>query len=173
MKMIDKKNIYNDEAKKKKSVFLHLTEIIGNEPSWIFPLNKERLDVLLNISSEDEVNDFKSVFWYTIQKMKESGVNFFSPGGSDGRRFIYWFNSHFWQQDFKAPAFEKEEFFFKKSFELVKKFCTIPLTLPRGLIAYPRSNELLILGGNALSNLGKEFLFSLYPINLLAFKKFR
>ncbi len=165
--------MYNEEAKKKKTTFLHLTDIIGDEPSWLFPLNKERLDELLNINSEDDVNDFKSVFRYTIHKMKESGVNFFSPGGSHGRRFVYWFNAHFWQEDFKAPAFEKEDFLFKQALLLVKKYCTIPVTLPADLLAYPQSNELIVLGGNALSNLGKEFLFSLETIKQLAFKKFR
>lgn len=172
--MIDKKNIYNEEAKKQKTIFLHLSEIIGNEPSWLFPLNKERLDELLKMEyPKDEITNFKNIFWYTIQKMKESGVLFYSPGGSYGRRFIYWFNSHFWEEDFKTTAFEKEEFLFKQSFELVKKYCKIPLNLTPDLIADPQSNELLILGGNVLSKLGREFLFSLYPINLLAFKKFR
>ncbi len=170
--MTDKKDI-NNEAVKKKSVFLHITDIIGNESHWQFPLNKERLDVLLNSDfSKEETNDFKAVFWFAIKKMKESGVQFFSPGGSYGRKFIYWFNSHFWAEDFKQPTFEKEEFLFKEALKLVKKYCKISLTLPERLIAEPRSNELLVLGGNALSNLGKEFLFSLYPINLLAFKKF-
>jgi hypothetical protein len=55
---------------------------------------------------------------------------------------------------------------------LVKKYCKIPVTLPERLISDPKSNELLVLGGNALGNMGREFLFSLHPINLLAFKKF-
>ncbi|MBA3673539.1 MAG: hypothetical protein H0W75_01035 [Chitinophagaceae bacterium] len=170
--MTDKNDI-NNEAEKKKSVFLHLTDIIGNEPHWQFPLNKERLDELLNSDfSKEEVNDFKAIFWATIQKMKESGIQFFSPGGSYGRQFIYWFNSHFWAEDFKQPTFEKEDFLFKEALKLVKKYCKIPLTLPEYLIAEPKTNELLVLGGNALSKSGKEFLFSLYPVSLLAFKKF-
>lgn len=64
------------------------------------------------------------------------------------------------------------DFLFKEALKLVKKYCNIPLNLPKRLIADPKSNELLVLGGNALSNTGKEFLFSLYPVNLLALKKF-
>jgi len=170
--MTDKNDI-NNEAVKKKSVFLHITDIIGNEPHWLFPLNKERLDVLLNSDfSKEETNNFKEIFWDTIQKMKESGIQFFSPGGSYGRRFIYWFNSHFWAEDFKKTSFENEDFLFEEALKLVKKYCKIPLNLTEQLIVEPRSNELLVLGGNALSNLGLEFLFSLYPVNQLAFKKF-
>lgn len=104
--------------------------------------------------------------------MTESGVQFFSPGGSYGRRFVYWFNSHFWAEDFKQPIFEREDFIFREALKLIKKYCKIPLNLPEHLITEPKTNELLVSGGNALSNTGKEFLFSLYPINLLAFKKF-
>lgn len=169
----DKNDINNNEAEKKKSVFLQLTDIIGKEPHWHFPLNKERLDELLNSDfSKEETNDFKAIFWYAIQKMKKNGVQFFSPGGSYGRQFSYWFNSHFWAEDFKQPTFEKEEFLFNEALKLVKKYCKISLTLPEALIAEAKSNELLVLGGNALSNTGKEFLFSLYPVSLLAFKKF-
>ncbi len=69
--MTDKNDI-NNEAVKKNSVFLHITDIIGNEPHWQFPLNKERLDVLLNSDFfKEETNDFKAIFWDTIQKMNE------------------------------------------------------------------------------------------------------
>lgn len=171
--MFDKNHIHNDEATKKKTTFLHLSDIIGNDPNWLFPLNKERLDELLDMEyPKDEVNDFRSVFWYIIQKMKESGVPFFSPGGSYDRRFAGWFNSHFWEGNLKVNAFEKEEHLFKESYQLVKKYSKISLNLKAELIEDPKSNELIILGGNVLSSLGKEFLFSLYPISLLAFKKF-
>ncbi|MGI8582396.1 MAG: hypothetical protein ACR2KX_09370 [Chitinophagaceae bacterium] len=154
----------NNEAKKQKSVFLHLTDIIGNEPYWTFPLNKDRLDELLNIEySKDEVNNFKAIFWDPIQKMKERGIQFFSPRGLYGRQFIYWFNSHFWAEDF----------LFKEALKLVKKYCKIPLNLPSQLVGAPKSTELLVLGGNTLNRFGKEFLFSLYPINEIAFKKFK
>ncbi len=105
--------------------------------------------------------------------MKERGIQFFSPGGSYGRQFIYWFNSHFWAEDFKPPIFEKENFLFKEALKLVKKYCKIPLNLPSQLVGAPKSTELLVLGGNTLNRFGKEFLFSLYPINEIAFKKFK
>ena len=57
--------------------------------------------------------------------------------------------------------------------EKVKKYCKIPLNIKDEIIANPKFNELIILGGNVLNRLGREFLFSLYPINLLTFKKFR
>ncbi len=61
--MIDNLNTNNSEDKKEKSIFLHLTDIIGNDPHWLFPLNKERFDKLLNSDfSKEEVNDFKAIF---------------------------------------------------------------------------------------------------------------
>jgi hypothetical protein len=75
--MIDKSDIHNNEAQKKMSVFLHLRDIIGTEPHWQFPLNKERLDELLHSDfSKGEENDFKAVFWFAIEKMKKNGVQF-------------------------------------------------------------------------------------------------
>lgn len=88
--MLDTGGIYNNNTEKKKTIFLHLTVIIGNDPHWLFPLNKSRLDELLGMEyPEDEINNFKNIFWYTIQKMTESGVSFFSPGDSYGKRFCY------------------------------------------------------------------------------------
>ena len=138
-----------DSLKHEKTIMLYLTDIIGNTPNWLFPLNKERLvQLLLQEKSGEEGNDFKSIFWFAIQKMKDSGVEFFSPGGSYGRKFIYWFNSHFWEEDFKTQPFEREEYMFTQALELVKKYCTIPVNLPQDLMDNPNPAELVILGGN-------------------------
>ena len=164
---------YRTEGYKKKSIFLHLTEIIGKDPHWQWPLNGQRLDELLDREyPKDEVNNFKNIFWYTILKMKESGVEFSSPGNSYGRKFCYWFNSHFWREDFMPMPFEKEEYLFSQAFEIVKIYCNIPINLKEELVSNPKVNELIILGGNALSRIGKVFLFSLSPINELFYKRF-
>src|ERR1035437_4060729 len=103
----------------KKSLKFNLINLIGNEPHWTFPLNKARLDILL------QEDDFKAVFWFAIQKMKESNIQFSSPGNSYGRKFTYWFNSHFWEEDFNPPAFARQDFLFNESLKLLKKHIQI------------------------------------------------
>lgn len=50
-----------------------------------------------------QLTDFNVIFKITIEEMRKGGVVFFSPGGSYSRKFIYWFNAHFWT----GMAFEK------------------------------------------------------------------
>ncbi len=57
---------------------------------------KLKAQVLTPNTTTLQLTDFKAVFEITIAEMCKNGVVFSSPGASQPRKFIYWFNAHFW-----------------------------------------------------------------------------
>jgi hypothetical protein len=106
---------------------------------------------------------FKAVFWFAIQKMKESNIQFSSPGNSYGRKYCYWFNSHFWEEDFNPPAFAKQEFLFNESLKILEKHIHILFPFQNDQAGNEIESAVVIKEGNELSELGKEFLHSIPP----------
>jgi hypothetical protein len=121
-----------------------------------FPLNKSGLEQLLYKNPRTERNDFKTLYLFAIATMKVAGVVFSSPGASEGRRFIFWFNSHFWAEDSKAPKFEREDFIFKEVFSLLS-FDTLEVSLPEDV---PLTEAIVIKNTSGLNELGKTYLLS-------------
>jgi hypothetical protein len=140
---------------------LSIKKITGNI-NWQFPMSKEVFEQLQKINPRTERNDFSSLYHFSIAKMKEAGVTFYSPGASPGRRFTYWFNSHFWQEDFEAPNFEKEDFIFKEVYALLKEHGNVQVVVPPEYIS---SETIQIENGNLLNDLGKSFLISTSSLN--------
>lgn len=123
---------------------------------WLFPLNKEGLNQLLSNNPRTERNDFKTLYLFALATMKVAGVVFSSPGASEGRRFIYWFNSHFWTKDFKAPKFDREDFIFKEVNSLLSHL-EINISLPDDV---PLADNIVIKNSSALNELGRKLIFN-------------
>lgn len=143
---------------------IKLTQIIITQ-NWQFPLNNNLFEKLitfkkLNLSArsinDDEVknsvNDFETIFLITIKQMQKQGVEFFSPGGSYKRKFIYWFNAHFWID----IEFEKPLTISKSHFDNLYQQVALNYNCQINILSI--KEDVTITGTCNLTSLGKEFI---------------
>jgi len=124
---------------------------------WLFPMSKKELEELLSENPRTSKNDFKTLYLFVIAKMKEAGVTFSSPGASKGRRFLYWFNSHFWSESFDAMKFERDDFAFKEIYSLLA-FDSLEVSIPADALL---SEYISIENGHKLHELGKTLILKI------------
>ena len=140
-------------------------------PYWDFPLNVSLFEQLLLLPHYElhgtlklengeiiKMTDFDVLYHKVIGEMSRQGVQFFSPGGSHKRLFLYWFNAHFWQN----VQFQYEIDIKEKYVELLYAMVLVNTNfeIPEGA---PNETIIIAQGKNKLSSMGQAFLQAKAP----------
>ena len=89
--------------------------------------------------------------------MVKGGVKFFSPGGSYERRFMFWFNGHFWHNMEFEYDIKIDEKYFKNIYQLAVYNFVLPT------IEFANCPSITITESARLTDLGKEFIKTIPP----------
>jgi len=128
-----------------------------------FPLQaasyKDKADYL-------QIFHFRELFRYTIFLMENDGVIFFSPGGSPRRRFMIWFNEHYWNVYQKSyPIDVNPERLHSFNSMVLNFYLSGEFTINE--IAFVHNENVIIKQGGMLTPLGRHFLLSIPPLKLI------
>jgi len=153
---------------------INLSQIIKT-PKFLFPLNLPLFDELMTVKryqlkatcTDDkgdisQITDFRALFYFIVGSMKKGGVTFFSPGGSPQRRFLYWYNAHYWtNMNFEVKVAVRSHHEGLLHSMVRQFFHSDELKITE--VAIDQVGTLRIEQGNRLSALGQEFLLKLKP----------
>lgn len=143
---------------------------LANDIQSPFPLNSILFDEFISIKQyilgaktkereEDKsITDGQAIFLIVISKLQKSGVKFSSPGNSQKRNFICWFNSHFVINEPYSYPVEIKEKYFDLAYHMILNLIKEKLAIKSEI------NDFEKLDPNEIDNLsvkGKEFLTAL------------
>ncbi len=147
-----KLNIYSSSS-------FELDGLINNKEHLSFPLTMELLEDLIERDEFEMAS--KEVFGLIKQAL----------GDTQRRRFtgvfIQWFNSFFWKGQFGQIEFSKDKILFNNVFVQFTKYAKVKLTINESHLSKD-SKRISIFGGKALSKIGREYLTTLHPFNLVS-----
>lgn len=150
-----KLNIYSGSS-------FDLNRLVNNKRHIDFPMTE---DIFENLSWIDE---FEKPTKEIIDRIKKA---FNNTRQNYVRLFIQWFNSHFWTEQFGQIEFADDNTLFKTVFRPFQLHADIRLTITTNHINTDGNNPISILGGNELSEVGKQFFKTLNPFNSIGDRK--
>ena len=136
-----------------------------------FPLNANLFDTFIlteeyslgakqkNGELENLITDGQAIFLMVISKLQKLGVQFSSPGNSQKRNFICWFNSHFVDNEPFSYSIEIKKQYFDLAYDMVLNL------IKEKLMIKSENNDFEKLKLEGVDNLtlkGKEFLTSVF-----------
>jgi len=137
-----------------------------------FPLNTILFDRFISYKQyglgaktkekEKIITDGEAIFLIVISTLQKSGVQFSSPGNSQKRNFIYWFNSHFnINEPFSHPINIKEKYF-EIAYDIVLNLSKEALFFKTTKSKLNNFDQQAIEDIGNLTIKGKQFLTSLF-----------
>lgn len=147
-----KLNIYSSSS-------FELDRLINNKDHINFPLTMDLLEDLVERSEFETAS--KEVFSLIKQALGDTQIRRFKGV------FMQWFNSFFWKEPFGQIEFAKDKILFNSVFIPFAKYAKVKLTINENHLSKDHK-RISILGGKALSKIGREYLATLYPFTLAA-----
>ena len=138
------------------SSYFSLDKLIFNEPHNNFPLTADMLENL--VYNDNFEKSIMPVFEIIKLDSNERFRNITS-------KFIRWFNSHFWTEYLNRNEINVDYKLFSQIFHLFKNIAVVKLNLTDSNIE--KTKSITISGGQTLTDIGKEYIKTLYPLNLV------